>query len=156
MPVEWLSEEKCRKMLPQAVYGRLATAGKDGIPYITPVNYVCLNDSIYFHTGFKGRKISNIGENPRVCFEISAPGNLYIAGKACGFSMRYWCILIEGKAEQISSLEEKADVLDALMKKYAGRFEYSDPTDEDLARVNVIRINIESISGKLSVDPQPE
>lgn len=155
MPVEWLSQEKCKKMLPQQVYGRLATAGKDGMPYITPLNYVYINDSIYFHTGFRGKKINNINENPAVCFEISAPGNLYISDRACGFSMRYWCILVSGRAEPVTSPEEKADVLDALMKKYASRYEYSDPTDEEISKVNIIKINVENISGKLSVDPQP-
>lgn len=156
MPVEWISEEKCKKMLPQQTYGRLATVGKDGKPYISPVNYVYFNESIYFHTGFKGRKLENIAANPSVCFEISAPGNLYISERACGFAMRFWCILIEGKAESINSPEEKADVLDELMQKYAARFEYSDPTDEEIEKVNIIKINIESISGKLSIDPQPE
>lgn len=155
MPVEWLSQEKCKKMLPQHVYGRLATAGKDGVPYITPVNYVYINDSIYFHTGFRGRKIDNINENPVVCFEISSPGNLYISERACGFAMRFWCILVSGRAESVTSPEEKAEVLNALMNKYAGRYEYSDPTDEDISKVNIIKINVESISGKLSVDPEP-
>lgn len=156
MPVEWISEEKCKKMLPQQVYGRLATTGKDGVPYITPVNYVYMNEAIYFHTGHKGRKLDNIEHNPSVCFEISAPGNLYISERACGFSMRFWCILVDGKAESVKSPDEKSDVLDALMNKYAGRYEYSDPTDDEIERVNIIKINVEKISGKLSVDPQPE
>ncbi len=155
MPVEWLSEEKCKKMLPQHVYGRLATTGSDGKPYITPVNYVYINDSVYFHTAFKGRKIDNISSNPDVCFEISSPGNLYISEKACGFSMRFWCILVEGNAASVSSTEEKREVLNALMQKYAGRYEYTDPTDEDISKVNIIKINVKSISGKLSVDPEP-
>jgi hypothetical protein len=154
MPVEWLSEEKCRKMLGHQVYGRLATSGKENIPYITPVNYAYANDAIYIHCALKGRKLDNIAENPVVCFEISAPGNLYIAEKACGFSMRYWSILISGKAELADSIEEKRLALDAIMNKYGRQFEYSDPTDEDLARVNVIKINIESISGKMGIDPQ--
>lgn len=156
MPVEWLSEEKCRKMLPQHVYGRLATAGKDGIPYITPVNYVYINDAIYFHTGFTGKKIDNINVNPSVCFEISSPGNLYISERACGFTMRFWSIIVNGRAESVSSIEEKSDVLNALMNKYASRYEFSDPTDEELSKVNIIKISVESISGKLSIDPQPE
>jgi len=156
MPVEWLSEEKCKKMLPQQTYGRLATVGKDGKPYITPVNYVYMNDAIYFHTGFKGRKLDNIAAAPSVCFEISAPGNLYISERACGFTMRFWCILAEGKAETVTSPDEKADVLNALMKKYAARYEFSDPTDEEIAKVNIIKINVEHISGRLSIDPQPE
>lgn len=154
MPVEWLSEEKCRKMLGPQVYGRLATSGKDNVPYITPVNYAYANDAIYIHCALKGRKLNNIAENPVVCFEISAPGNLYISEKACGFSMRYWSILISGKAELVESIDEKREALNAVMQKYAGRFEYSDPADEDLGKVNVIKINIENISGKMGIDPQ--
>jgi len=154
MPVEWLSEEKCRKMLGPQVYGRLATSGKDNVPYITPVNYAYANDAIYIHCALKGRKLNNIAENPVVCFEISAPGNLYISEKACGFSMRYWSILISGKAELVESIDEKREALNAVMQKYAGRFEYSDPSDEDLCKVNVIKINIGNISGKMGIDPQ--
>ncbi|HNX24445.1 MAG TPA: pyridoxamine 5'-phosphate oxidase family protein [Spirochaetota bacterium] len=154
MPVEWLSEEKCRKMLGPQVYGRLATSGKDNVPYITPVNYAYANDAIYIHCALKGRKLNNIAENPVVCFEISAPGNLYISEKACGFSMRYWSILISGKAELVESIDEKREALNAVMQKYAGRFEYSDPSDEDLGKVNVIKINIGNISGKMGIDPQ--
>jgi len=154
MPIEWLSEEKCKKMLGPQVYGRLATSGKGNIPYITPVNYVYLNDAIYIHCALKGRKLDNIAENPAVCFEISAPGNLYISERACGFSMRYWSILAAGRAELSADISEKREVLNAIMDKYAARFEFSDPTDEDLGKVNVIKINIESISGKFGVDPQ--
>lgn len=154
MPVEWLSQEKCKKMLGPQIYGRLATSGKDNIPYITPVNYAYTNDAIYIHCAFKGRKLDNIAENPAVCFEISASGNLYISEKACGFSMRYWSILVSGKAETVKEIEEKRTALDAIMQKYAGRFEYTDPTDEDLGKVNVIKINIDNISGKMGIDPQ--
>jgi nitroimidazol reductase NimA-like FMN-containing flavoprotein (pyridoxamine 5'-phosphate oxidase superfamily) len=154
MPVEWLSEEKCKKMLGPQIYGRLATSGKNNVPYITPVNYAYTNDAIYFHCALKGRKLDNIAENPVVCFEISASGNLYIDEKACGFSMRYWSILISGKAELVKTIEEKRTAFDAIMQKYAARFEYTDPADEDLGKVNVIKINIESISGKMGIDPQ--
>jgi len=154
MPVEWLSEEKCKKTLGPQIYGRLATSGKDNIPYITPVNYAYINDAIYIHCAMKGRKLSNIAENPAVCFEISMSGNLYISERACGFSMRYWSILIEGKAEIAEQISEKREALNAIMKKYAGQFEYSDPTDEELGKVNVIKINIGTISGKMGIDPQ--
>jgi len=154
MPVEWLSEEKCKKMLVPQVYGRLATSGKDNKPYITPVNYVYKNDAIYIHCAMKGRKLDNIAFNPDVCFEISAPGNLYISERACGFAMRFWSILVSGKAEIVRSIEEKREALDGIMMKYAGNYEYTEPTDDDLGKVNVIKINIENISGKFSVDPE--
>lgn len=154
MPVEWLTDEKCRKMLGPHIYGRLATSGKDNIPYITPVNYVYMENAIYIHCAMKGRKLNNIAENPAVCFEISSPGNLYIAEKACGFTMRFWSILVSGNAHLVQGISEKREVLDAIMIKYAGRYEYTDPSDEDLEKVNVIKIDIEDISGKFSVDPE--
>jgi nitroimidazol reductase NimA-like FMN-containing flavoprotein (pyridoxamine 5'-phosphate oxidase superfamily) len=154
MPIEWLSQEKCRKMLGPQVYGRLATTGKDSRPWIAPVNYVYDNDAIYIHTGLKGRKLDNIAVNPSVCFEISSPGNLYISERACGFSMRYWSIIVEGRAELVSDINEKRQAMNSLMDKYAGRYEYTDPSDDDMGKINVIKINIESISGKFNVDPQ--
>ncbi|MCL2155052.1 MAG: pyridoxamine 5'-phosphate oxidase family protein [Leptospirales bacterium] len=153
MPVQWLSEEKCKNMLKYQVYGRLATAGKDNVPYITPVNYAYYDNAIYIHCALQGRKLNNIKENPIVCFEISAPGNFYDSDKACGFGMAYWSILISGKAEIVQSMDIKRLGLNAIMDKYASQFEYSDFTDDDLMSVNVIKINIESISGKTKLEP---
>jgi nitroimidazol reductase NimA-like FMN-containing flavoprotein (pyridoxamine 5'-phosphate oxidase superfamily) len=134
MPVEWLSQEKCRKMLGHQTYGRMATSGPDNLPYITPVNYVYLNDSIYIHTGFSGRKIENINSNPDVCFEISSPGNLYVSEKACGFTMRYWSIIIEGKASFVEDSAIKRVVIDAIMDKYSMNLEFSPPTDDEMIK----------------------
>jgi len=149
MRTEWLTEEKCKKMLNYQVYGRLATVGKDNIPYITPVNFAYHENAIYIHCALQGRKLNNIKENPVVCFEISASGNFCDSDKACNFTMAYWSILIFGKAEIVQTMDIKRLGLTAIMKKYASQFEYSDFTDDDLTRVNIIKINIESISGKL-------
>ncbi|MCL1865527.1 MAG: pyridoxamine 5'-phosphate oxidase family protein [Spirochaetes bacterium] len=154
MPIQWLSEEKCKNMLYYQVYGRLATVGKDNVPYITPVNYAYSDDAIYIHCGMKGRKLNNIKENPIVCFEISASGNLYVSNKACGFGMDYWSILISGRAEIVQSMDIKRLGLNAIMEKYGSQFEYSDFTDDDLTTVNIIKIHIENISGKTRITPQ--
>ena len=152
MQTHWLSEEKCKNMMKYQVYGRLATTGKDNVPYITPVNFAHHENAIYIHCALQGRKLNNIKDNPAVCFEISAPGNFYDSDKACGFSMAYWSILIFGKAEIVQSMDAKRLGLTAIMEKYASQFEYSDFTDDDLTRVNIIKINIESISGKTKLE----
>ena len=154
MHIQWLPEEKCKKMLNYQVYGRLATVGPDNAPYITPVNYAYHEDAIYIHCGLQGRKLNNIKENPIVCFEISAAGNLFDSDKACEFGMGYWSILISGKAEIVQSIDIKRSGLDAIMEKYASQFKYSNFTDDDLERVNIIKINIESISGKTRLYPE--
>lgn len=156
MPVLWLSKEKCVNMLPYQAYGRLATVGPDNRPYITPVNYVYEEDAVFIHGGFSGRKIDNIRANSSVCFEISSRGNLYISEKACGFSMRYWSIIVEGKAEEVADPAVKKMAIGSFMEKYGRGFEFTPATDEDIEKVNVIRINIEKISGKMGIDPQDE
>lgn len=154
MPVKWMSKEKCEELLPFEDYGRLATVGADSVPYITPVNYVCRDNAIYIHTKFNGRKLENIRHNPRVCFEVSSKVSLYTSHRACGFSMRYWSILVTGKAEEIGEISLRRTAIDALMEKYGRGFEFTPVTDEELSGVNVIRISIEEITGKMGVDPE--
>lgn len=37
MPAKWLPKEKCISLLSKVVYGRLATCGDDGQPYISKI-----------------------------------------------------------------------------------------------------------------------
>ena len=39
-------------------------------PYIVPLNFGFSDDSLYFHSAHKGRKIDILKKNPRVCFEF--------------------------------------------------------------------------------------
>jgi len=153
MPVKWMTKEKSLRLLKKAKYGRLATSGKELQPYITPVNHVLINEKIYFHCGFKGQKITNLKANPKVCFEVSRLGKLYVAPHAKNFSNRFWSILIFGKASQVKNENLKLKVLNEIMEKYAAGHEYAPLTIEDTKIVNIIEITIDKITGKVSVDP---
>jgi len=154
MPTKWLTEEKSLRLIQSAVYGRLATCGNDNQPYITPVNFVLIEKKIYFHCGFVGRKIDNLITNPAVCFEVSRHGKLYAAPNAQNFSMRYWSVLVFGRATQVNDPEKKLVVMNQLMEKYASSFEYIPLTLDDMKSCNLIEITIDQISGKVSVDPK--
>lgn len=154
MPIKWLSEEKSLRLMKSAVYGRLATCGNECQPYITPVNFVLIHRSIYFHCGFTGRKIDNLSSNPHVCFEVSRHGKLYAAPQAQDFSMRYWCVLVFGRAAQVTDPEKKLWVMNQLMEKYASNYDYSPLTLESMKTCNLIEIQIDKITGKVSVDPK--
>ncbi len=54
------------RILAAATIGRMASIGKDGYPYITPVNFVYDQGCIYFHCALKGEKLDNIARNARV------------------------------------------------------------------------------------------
>lgn len=153
MPVEWLSRNKCVELLSQAVYGRLASCGDDEKPYITPVNFVLFDDKIYFHSGFRGRKLDNLQQNPRVCLEISEPGKIYAPPRARDFTMRFWSVLVFGKASVVEDRGLKLTVMNSLMEKYAHGYRYEPLTLADMDAVNVIAVTMDEISGKASVDP---
>ncbi|MEW9094789.1 MAG: pyridoxamine 5'-phosphate oxidase family protein [Clostridiaceae bacterium] len=154
MPINWLTKDKCITLLSKAVYGSLATCGEDGQPYITPINYIIDNDKIYFHTGFKGRKLDNIRSNPKVCLEVSSSGKIYATPHAKDFTMRFWSVLVFGKASVVKDKEIKLKAMNMLMGKHAKGYDYIKLTLEDMDIVNVIEITIDDISGKSSVDPK--
>lgn len=154
MPVKWISREKCLTLVEKAIYGRLATSDNEDQPYITPVNFVLHDEKIYFHCGFKGRKLDNIQANPKVCFEISRRGKLYAAPLAKNFSMRFWSIVVFGRASQVADESKKLLVMNKLMEKYASGYEYVPLTLDDMKTCNLIEIAIDEISGKVSVDPE--
>ena len=154
MPIKWLTQEKCLKLLDRAIYGRLATCDRYCQPYITPVNFALFDEKIYFHCGFEGRKIDNIRANPKVCFEISRHGKLYAAVNAKNFSMRYWSILVFGQAVQITDEQKKLLLMNKLMEKYASGYDYVPLTFDDMKSCNLIEISIDEICGKVSVDPK--
>ena len=154
MPIKWLSEQKCFKLLEKAVYGRLASCSDENQPYITPVNFVLVEGKIYFHCGFEGQKLDNIKNNPHVCFEVSRHGKLYAAPLAKNFSMRYWSILVFGQASQVNDEKRKLFVMNKLMEKYAPGYEYAPLTLADMKTCNLIEITINEITGKVSVDPE--
>ena len=99
-------------------------------------------------------KLDNIRANPKVSFEISRHGKLYVATNAKKFSMRYWSILVFGQAVQIEDEQKKLLVMNKLMEKYASGYEYVPLTIDDMKSCNLIEISIDEICGKVSVDPK--
>ena len=152
MPSAYLSDKKCKRLLKSAVYGRLAVCCPDGHPYIIPVNYVLFEENIYIHTGFHGKKLDCIRTHPKVCFEISSAGKLYSGSRARDFSMRYWSVLVFGKAQEIHDIQRKFEIMTAFMEKYAAGSTFEALELEDMQDVNAIEISIEKISGKVGFD----
>jgi len=135
--------------------GRLATIGRDGFPYITPVNYVWWNGSVYFHCAHQGEKIDNITLNNKVCFEVDIPlsylGLEYDRKRpTCQVHQFYHCVIIRGRAEIVSDLQEKIAALNVLVEVHEGTTDFAKVTEESkgLAPCTVIAVRVEHISGK--------
>jgi nitroimidazol reductase NimA-like FMN-containing flavoprotein (pyridoxamine 5'-phosphate oxidase superfamily) len=94
----------------------------------------------------KGRKIEILQRHPRVCLEFDILDGMIESDQGCGWSMRFRSVLVSGTAVQLSDTEEKRRGLRVIMAQYSPG-DYTFP-DEILERTAVIRIDIESMTGR--------
>ncbi len=152
---EITDRKEIETILTRCTIGRLATKGRDGYPYITPVNYTYLNDSIYFHTAVEGEKLDNIFKDPKVCFEVDIPlayldRDFDRTRPACQVTQFYHCVIIRGRAEIVEDNWEKATALNRLMADHENEpgFNAIIPETPAIKTCHVVAVRIETISGK--------
>jgi len=117
-------------------------------PYVVPLNFGYKEKCIYLHSLKKGMKIDILKNNNNVSFEVDGDHELIKSDKACNFSMSYKSVVGFGKAYFISDLKQKKHALDIIMAHYTnGIFDYS---IDQLDKVCILRIDIESMTGKKS------
>ena len=63
---EWMME-----VLEKGVWLELAMSGKDGWPYVVPLNYGIGDDFIIVHGAREGKKIDLLKENDKVAFNVA-------------------------------------------------------------------------------------
>ncbi len=120
----------------------------DGKPYVVPLNYGYLDETLYFHSAPEGRKIDILRKNPQVCFCVVPDHQLIEGVKGCSWSASYRSVMGTGRATILTEPAEKKVGLKILMAQYSDReYEFS---DSDLERIVVIRVDIEEMSGKES------
>ncbi|MBF0303142.1 MAG: pyridoxamine 5'-phosphate oxidase family protein [Desulfamplus sp.] len=118
------------------------------IPYIVPLCFGYKDNSIYLHSALKGKKIDILQKNQKVCFEFDADIEVKEAERACDWGMQFKSVIGFGKAVFIEDINDKITALNIIMKQYSDRtFEF---TDNAARGVTVIRIDIQSMTGKIS------
>jgi nitroimidazol reductase NimA-like FMN-containing flavoprotein (pyridoxamine 5'-phosphate oxidase superfamily)/GNAT superfamily N-acetyltransferase len=134
-------------ILEQATICRIAMVD-DGEPYIVPMNYGYAGGCLYMHTAQEGRKIDLLRRNPRVCFEVELGVEVVPNERACGWATQYTSVIGYGTVAFVPP-EAVRDALDVLMQRHSGRGGWS-YQDKALDRVLVLRLEIESMTGKRS------
>lgn len=117
-------------------------------PYVVPMNYGLGEGCLYLHCAREGRKIDILKANDRVCFEVDLLRQIKQAATGCGWTARFESVIGTGRAVFVEDLEEKRRGLDRIMVHYAGEAGPFDYPPENLERTLVIRIDIESLTGK--------
>jgi hypothetical protein len=155
MPIRWMTEKDAYAFLAAGIEGRLATCDPAGQPYIVPLNYVYREGKIYFHCKQTGRKLDNIAENNRVCFEVSETVKTTLSdGLPCACSTRYISVLAFGSARVISDNAKKSALLNLLVSQLAAGRSFQPVEEQQAARCAVVEIAIDRVSGKMNVDPE--
>ncbi|HEX3030271.1 MAG TPA: pyridoxamine 5'-phosphate oxidase family protein [Clostridia bacterium] len=145
---EITDKKQIEVILQKAITCRIAMC-EDNIPYVVPVNYGYKDDCLFFHSAKEGKKIDIIKKNNNVCFEIDIENELVKAEIICNWGCRYYSVIGSGKAYLLESLEEKRIGLDIISSHYTGQFRHQMPNDA-IGRIEVLKIEIESMSGKKS------
>lgn len=141
--------------LQHAAVGTIATVVGDQ-PFINMNLFVydAERDCIYIHTAKAGRTRSNFEQaGPvKVCFSIMEMGRLLPAAEALEFSVEYAGVTVFGTGCVIEDDDEATEALQLLLDKYAPHLipgeDYRPPVADELRRTTVMRIDIESWSGK--------
>jgi uncharacterized protein len=153
-----MSEEASHALLARGYCGRLATAGADGFPYIVPLLYVWMDARIYVHNSLaRGHFRDNIERDPRVCFEMDEPGEVFPYGRfECDTGLSYRSVVAFGTVRVVEDREEKTRFCIALMEKYGRSIpERAKSFFPRLDHISVYAMAVASMTGKETPLPAP-
>ena len=156
---ETTDPREVEQFLEEMSFGYLGTVRSDGSPSITPLNYVFRNGNVYFHGSRAGEKMASLSGESRVTFAVAKeyaiiPSHFTDPLMACPATAFFKSVLIDGTAETVSDLNEKAEALEALMRKLQpeGGYKPIDAEDRDyiprLKGVAVVKIVPTRVTGK--------
>lgn len=144
-----LSEQAAKEILYRCTHGVLSLVDSDGEPYGVPLSYVYDGDKcIYFHSAVRGHKIECIGNGCRCSFCVV--GQDMIVPEE--FTTYFRSVIVRGRISVVSSRDEVMKGLLLLSGKYSPGVEPDAEISRCIGRVSVLRLDIESITGKEAVE----
>jgi len=120
-------------------------------PYVLPTTYGYKDGVMYFHSSKHGRKMDVLKQNNRVCFVVDT-GHQLVQGPletSCKSTIKFMSVVGTGRAKMVEDPVEKRNAMDVIMAQMFGQsaFKYSDEGIRDMA---IVRIDIDSLTGKRS------
>ena len=151
--------------------GRVGSIDEQGYPQIIPMNFVYVKSdqmdtqsgirnigAVYMHSHPVGEKIENIKRNSNVGFEVDSyvcflPSYYFHPTDASQADTLYVSVVIKGKASIVQDVDEKANALNCLMKKYQkeGGYEPLTRSMRAVREVAVLKIVPDEIHGKYKI-----
>ena len=142
-----ISLEAAKELLRKNKRGALSVNGDDGYPYAVPIDFYYDEEEnrIYFHSARKGHKIDSIKANDKVCFTTWDDGYLLEGDWAYHVSS---CVVF-GRARVVTDTDIALEKIRKFaLKYYPTEGEVDEEIRKSFAAVQMVRIDIEHISGK--------
>ena len=145
--MEIVETEKIEGIIREAKVCRLGLSDANQ-PYVVPLSFGYRENTLYFHTGKKGKKMEILRKNNKVCFEMEVDLEIVPADNPCKWNMRYQSVIGFGQAVLLEDSTEKKRALDVIVRHYGGTpAAYDEKLIDGLA---VIKVKIDSMKGKAS------
>ena len=130
----------------ESVICRIAMAMDDS-PYLIPMSFGYDGKFLYLHSAKTGKKIDHFQANNRVCFEFERNVQLLQnPTNACSWSFTFETVIGHGRIDELIEPQQKAYGLNQIMAHYSDKGWTFDT--EQLARVRVWRVSIDTLTGK--------
>ena len=150
-----MPDDRALQFLQRGFAGRLATIGDDGYPYCVPLLYVWIDGEVFVHnSSARGHLLGNVERNPRACFEVDEPDQVFDYGRfECDSGLAYQSAILFGRIRVVEDRDVKQRFCELLMQKYGkanGRPKGFFPR---LDIITVYAIAVERITGKQQALP---
>jgi len=137
----------------------------EGIPFCLPRIYVYdpNRNAIYVHGAFGGQTGQVLGggdseKGVAMALTVFEMGRLLPADEALEFGVEYASVVVRGRAVEVEDPVEAERGLQLIMEKYAPHLragkDYRPIAAEEVTRTSVVRIDIDSWSGKEKAEPE--
>lgn len=151
-----MPESEAMALLAAGFCGRIATVGPDGWPYCLPLLYVWMEGCVFLHNArAPGHLLRNIRHEPRACFSVDEPGEVFPYGRfECDSSLAYRSVIVFGRVALVEDTETRQRFCEALMGKY-GKADWGRPQGffPRLDAISVYALTPERITGKAAALP---
>lgn len=145
-----LSDEESYAILQKATSGTLALLGDGGYPYAVPISYVYSEGKLYFHSALSGHKVDAIRSCDWASFCVVAQDDV----KPALYTTFFRSVIAFGRIHIVDDEAEKLAAARLLGNRYNPHQDEAlqKELENGLARMLVIRLDIEHLTGKESIE----
>ena len=115
--LQCIDNERVNQFLSVARTGCLGLSDGEN-PYVVPLNFIWMNNTLYFHGAAQGRKINLIQANRNCCFTIYEDYGTMVDPVPAKTDSAYMSVMLFGVLEEVSDLKEATAAMQAMLDKY--------------------------------------